>query len=103
MTNFPVLLIRLNDYRTVLQTQDFKNNILGVYVSSLYNFLIWFLKIYQETLFEELILVLNHTKFIIFFQKSKDEDQQSFETLIMECHKTEILIMEYQKTDDNCK
>jgi hypothetical protein len=93
MTNFPVLLTRRNDYCTVLCTQDFKNTLIEVYVSSLYNFLIWFLKIYQEALFEELTLVLNHKKFIIFFQKSKDEDQQSFETLIMEC----------QKNDHNCK
>jgi len=93
MANFPVLPTRLNDYRTVLCTQDFKNTLVEVYVSNLYNFFIWFLKIYQEALFEEIILVLNHKKFIIFFQKSKDEDQQSFETLIMEC----------QKNDDNCK
>jgi hypothetical protein len=76
MTNFPVLLTRRNDYCTVLCTQDLKNTLIEVYVSSLYNFLIWFLKIrvYQEALFEELTLVLNHKKFIIFFQTSKEED-----------------------------
>jgi hypothetical protein len=74
MANFPGLLKRLNGYRTDLRTQDFKNTLLEVYISSLYNFVIWFLQIYQEVLFEELILVLNHKKFIIFFQKSKDQD-----------------------------
>ena len=92
-TNFPVFLTRPNDYRTVLCTLDFKNTLLVVYVCSLYNFLIWFLKTYQENLFEDIILVLNIKKVIIFFQNIKDEDQQYFETLMLDC----------QKTDDNCK
>jgi len=93
MTNFPVLLSCPDDYRTVLCPHDFKNILLEVYVSSLYNFLIWFLKTYQEAMFEDTINVLNRRKVIIFFQKSKGEDQQYFETLMLDC----------RKTDDNCK
>jgi len=74
MNNFPFLVTRLNDCRTVLCTQDFKNTLLEVYVSNLYNFLIWFLKTYPEALFKELMLVLNNKKFIIFIQNKKDKD-----------------------------
>jgi len=44
-------------------------------------------------MFEYMICVLNRKKVIIFFQNSKGEDQQYFETLMLDC----------QKTDDNCK
>jgi hypothetical protein len=93
MTNFPVLLSRPNDYRTVLCTHDFKNTLLEAYICSLYSFLIWFLKTYQGAMFEDIIHVLNRRKVIIFFQNSKGEDQQYFENLMLDC----------QKTDANCK
>ena len=56
MTSFPILLTRLNDYGTVLCTQDFKNTLLEVYVSSLYNFLIGFYNYIKKLCLKNLYL-----------------------------------------------
>lgn len=66
--------ITMSQLLYVLTYKRLKNKLKEVHVTNLYKFLISFVKTYQEALFEDHTLLLNHWTVIIFFQNSKYED-----------------------------